>query len=143
MLTVKRAQSSQEKKDAYYIRRVVFIEEQSVPESLEVDELEKSAIHFIGYLKDEPVAASRLRIVDNYGKLERICVLKPLRGQYYGQKIIRFMEDYLRSHGVESAKLNAQTHAEAFYKELNYKTVSDEFMDAGIPHITMVKQLTD
>lgn len=51
------------------------------------------------------------------------------------------MEKAIAQKGYQKAKLNAQTHAEDFYKKLEYKTVSGEFLDAGIPHITMVKEL--
>jgi len=43
---------------------------------------------------------------------------------------------------IEKIKLHAQTHAEGFYKKLGYVTVSGEFMDAGIPHVEMVKKLS-
>ncbi|MGP4072124.1 GNAT family N-acetyltransferase [Piscibacillus sp. B03] len=129
-------------KDAYHVRSEVFINEQNVPPEIEVDEHESDAIHFVGYLEEEPIAASRLRTVDDYCKLERICVLKEYRGKHYGIQMIQEMEKYLADHQINKAKLNAQTHAEQFYKRLGYETISDEFMDAGIPHVTMVKELS-
>ncbi|SDJ86483.1 GNAT family N-acetyltransferase [Sediminibacillus albus] len=140
-MEVKRAVTDAEIKQAYYVRNTVFVEEQKVPPELEIDELEKESIHFVGYQNGEPVAASRLRFVDNYGKLERICVLKEYRGRSFGSQIISEMEAAIQTDGYEKAKLNAQTRAEDFYKTLGYQTVSGEFMDAGIPHVTMVKQL--
>ncbi|RPF52131.1 GNAT family N-acetyltransferase [Aquisalibacillus elongatus] len=134
--------TNQQLEDAYQVRKIVFIEEQDVPPEIEVDEHEDSAIHFVGYKDEKPIAASRMRLVDDYGKLERICVLKEERGKHYGVEIIQEMEQYLKVHKVKKSKLNAQTHAEDFYKKIGYKTVSDEFMDAGIPHVTMVKELS-
>ncbi|MDC3417181.1 GNAT family N-acetyltransferase [Aquibacillus salsiterrae] len=128
-------------KDAYQVRNTVFVKEQKVPPELEIDDLEKEAIHFVGYHKEKPIAAGRLRIVDNYGKLERVCVLKEFRGQSFGKTMIRNMEQTIVDNGKNKAKLNAQTHAESFYQSLGYDTVSDEFIDAGIPHVTMVKEL--
>lgn len=52
------------------------------------------------------------------------------------------MEETIKKHGYFKAKLNAQKYAEEFYKKLGYQTISDEFLDAGIPHITMVKDLS-
>ncbi|MGV2621846.1 GNAT family N-acetyltransferase [Halobacillus sp. ACCC02827] len=131
-----------QRQDAYYVRRTVFVEEQHVPEELEIDELEESAIHFVGYESGEPVAASRLRFVNGYGKLERICVMKDQRGRSYGRKMIEEMEAVTREYAYDKAKLNAQTQAEKFYESLGYVTISGEFMDAGIPHVTMVKKLS-
>ncbi|MGM8212690.1 GNAT family N-acetyltransferase [Virgibacillus sp. W0430] len=133
------AETQKEKKDALYVRTIVFVNEQQVPPELEVDEHDETSIHIVGYLNNNPVAAGRLRFVDEYGKLERICVLKEQRGKAYGKHIIQHMESVISDHGYQKAKLNAQTHAERFYNQLGYQTISDEFMDAGIPHVTMVK----
>ncbi|QDP39812.1 GNAT family N-acetyltransferase [Radiobacillus deserti] len=140
-MDVRIAATEQEKADAYSVRRQVFVEEQNVPPELEIDDLEDIAIHFVGYENHIPVAASRLRLVEDYGKLERICVLKEHRGKSYGKDIISRMEAYIQDKGLQKSKLNAQTHAEGFYKSLGYKTISDTFMDAGIPHVTMIKSL--
>lgn len=135
------AETDQEMDDAYHVRMKVFVEEQKVPPEEEIDEHEKTSIHFIGYEAGKPAAASRLRFTDEYGKLERICVLKEHRGKHYGQQIIKAMEEKVIAKGYKKAKLNAQTHAEGFYGHLGYHTVSGEFMDAGIPHVTMIKEL--
>ncbi|SEP85354.1 GNAT family N-acetyltransferase [Piscibacillus halophilus] len=140
-MNVNQVQSKKQLEDAYQVRTKVFIEEQHVPPEIEVDEHEGDAVHFVGYLNDQPIAASRLRIIDDSGKLERICVLKDHRGQHYGVQMIEAMEQYLTQQNVSKSKLNAQTHAEDFYKKLGYHTISNEFMDAGIPHVTMVKEL--
>ncbi|MBU8790778.1 GNAT family N-acetyltransferase [Oceanobacillus caeni] len=140
-MNVKIVESEQELQQAYDIRMVVFVEEQNVPPEEEIDDLEGSAIHFIGYDHENPVAASRLRFVEEYGKLERICVLKEARGKSFGKEIIQAMEKVVQEKGFKKAKLNAQTHAEGFYQKLGYHTISGEFMDAGIPHVTMIKEL--
>ncbi|MFD1852101.1 GNAT family N-acetyltransferase [Oceanobacillus bengalensis] len=140
-MNIKVVETKEEREQAYQVRMKVFVEEQKVPEELELDELEDTAIHFLGLEDEHPVVASRLRFVDEYGKLERICVLKEYRGKSYGKDIIQAMELAAIRKGYKKSKLNAQTHAEEFYKKLGYKTISSEFMDAGIPHVTMVKEL--
>ncbi|MFD1040693.1 GNAT family N-acetyltransferase [Virgibacillus byunsanensis] len=140
-MDIKIIQTNEEREQAYQVRTVVFVEEQKVPPEEEVDQHEEEAIHFVGYEDGKPIAASRLRLVESYGKLERICVMKEHRGKSYGSQIIQAMEDEISKNGYKKAKLNAQTHAEDFYQHLGYETISGEFMDAGIPHVTMVKQL--
>ncbi|MGY0694234.1 GNAT family N-acetyltransferase [Virgibacillus sp. FSP13] len=134
--------SEQEKQQAFEVRTTVFVKEQNVPPEEELDQYDEEAIHFICYQDGEPIAASRLRFVDKYGKLERICVLKEQRGKSYGAQLMQAMEAEIVKNGYQQAKLNAQTHAENFYKRLGYETVSGEFLDAGIPHVTMIKQLS-
>ncbi|MUK88044.1 GNAT family N-acetyltransferase [Ornithinibacillus sp. L9] len=140
-MNTKIVETNEEKKHAFQVRTIVFVDEQHVPPEEELDEHDAEAIHFIGYQDDVPIAASRLRFVDSYGKLERICVLKEHRGKSFGKQIIEAMEEVIIDKGYSKAKLNAQTHAEDFYKRLGYQTISGEFMDAGIPHVTMVKDL--
>ncbi|MYL50123.1 GNAT family N-acetyltransferase [Halobacillus litoralis] len=140
-MDIVKVRNKQQKDDAFYVRRVVFVDEQQVPLEIEIDEFDDTAIHFVGYEEKQPVAASRLRFVHGFGKLERICVTKENRGRSYGKQIIKSMEDVIRDYAFDKAKLNAQTHAEVFYESLGYVTISDPFMDAGIPHVTMVKKL--
>lgn len=134
--------TDKQRNDAYQVRKEVFVEEQGVPVELEIDELEEEAIHFVGYEEEQPVAASRMRFVDTYAKMERICVKKEWRGKGLGKELLLAMEDAARKHDYQQAKLHAQVHAKAFYQSLGYIVLSDkEFMDAGIPHVAMVKSL--
>lgn len=141
MTMVKVVETEREKQASYNVRKKVFIEEQNVPPEIEVDEHEDDAIHFVCYYEDKIIGASRLRFIGEHGKLERICVLKEYRGQSFGKKIIARMEDEILHHQYSKALLNAQTHAKQFYEQLGYKVISDEFIDAGIPHVTMEKML--
>jgi len=140
-MLVKIATSQEERNTLYDIRKTVFVEEQLVPVEDEIDEYEEEAIHFICYVDEEAVGAGRLRFVDDYGKLERICVLKAFRGKSIGKKIIAKMEDEIRQQKYTKAKLHAQQYAEKFYEKLGYHTFSEPFMDAGIPHVAMRKEM--
>lgn len=143
MLTIRIVQSAKELEDAYHVRRDVFVMEQKVPVTIEMDDHDRIALHFVGYAEQRPVSAGRMRFIDNYGKLERISVMKPFRGKGYGKQLIQEMEKVAKEKGYTQTKLNAQTHAEEFYRNLGYQTISKEpFMDAGIPHLTMIKDLT-
>ena len=41
--------------------------------------------------------------------------------------------------GLKQQMLSAQVHATPFYERLGFKIVSDEFLEAGIPHVDMVR----
>ncbi len=128
-------------KDAFTIRKTVFVEEQQVPEEEEIDQFEDAADHFVLYDENHPVGAGRFRVVDGKGKVERICVLSSYRGKGSGKIIMEAIEQHALEKGLKKLKLNAQTHAIPFYEKLQYEVVSDEFLDAGIPHKTMEKAL--
>lgn len=140
-MNIKIAETDQERKDALYVRHLVFVQEQKVPENIEIDEFEQDAIHFIGYYKQQPIAAGRLRFIDHYGKLERLCVLKNFRGNDYGKQMLKEMEKETLSNHFNHTLLNAQSSAIPFYEKVGYQVASKPFTEAGIIHVTMTKQL--
>lgn len=140
-MNIQIAETDKQQEQAFHVRMMVFVEEQNVPAEEEIDAYDEEAIHFIGYQRTRPIAAGRLRFIDDYGKLERICILKPKRGNSFGKQLMQRMEETLRSRGYSKAKLHAQTQAQGFYHRLGYQTISGEFLDAGIPHVTMEKEL--
>jgi len=61
-MPVVRADTDARYDDAISVRYEVFVEEQGVPEGLEVDEHEAESLHFVAYDAEEtPVGAARLR----------------------------------------------------------------------------------
>ncbi|MDZ5712980.1 GNAT family N-acetyltransferase [Jeotgalibacillus haloalkalitolerans] len=138
---VKKVETDKELNQAFEVRKEVFVKEQQVPEDLELDAFDQTATHFVLYAEDQPSGAGRFRIKDGKGKVERVCVKKTLRGQHAGVLLMKEIEIHARESGVEALILNAQTHALGFYKKLGYQVISDEFMDAGIPHFTMQKEI--
>ncbi len=127
--------------DAFQVRTKVFVEEQNVPEEEEIDEFESESIHFVIYSDNhKAIGAARLRFVEDYGKVERVCILKEFRGTGAGKMLMQKLEHTGSERGCKKFVLYAQTHAEPFYQRLGYHTYSDIFMDAGIPHIAMKKE---
>lgn len=134
--------NKQELQDAYYVRKIVFVEEQNVPVDREMDEYDSEAAHFVLYENNEPIGAGRFRMTGNAGKVERVCVLKEKRNKGAEKAIMEKIEQYAKEKGVQKLILNAQIQAIPFYSRIGYKTESDqEFLDAGIPHKTMFKEL--
>lgn len=128
-------------KAAFDIRKKVFVDEQGVPAENEYDEFDETAKHVLVLYNGEPAATGRLREVDGVAKLQRICVLESHRKYGLGRAVMEALESIARDGGLKEAKLNGQTHAEPFYNKLGYRTVSDIFLEEGIPHVTMKKTL--
>jgi len=138
---VRIVETQQELEDAFDVRRTVFVDEQNVPEEEEIDQHESEAVHFVLYNEGKAAGAGRFRVLDGIGKVERICVLKEHRKTGAGVAVMNKIEEYAKTQGITTLKLNAQTHAIPFYSRLGYDTVSEEFLDAGIPHKTMKKTI--
>lgn len=135
--------TEQQLEDAFYIRKKVFVEEQKVPLELEIDEFENESAHFVLYDQDEPIGAGRFRTIDKIGKVERICIMPSYRGMGAGKIIMQTIEHFAKDNKIQQLKLHAQTYAIPFYEKLGYKVCSEEFMDTGIPHKTMIKQVNE
>ena len=142
-MRVIKAETDEQLKDAFSVRTNVFVEEQQVPHELEIDEFEQESAHFVLYDGSKPAGAGRFRVLDGKGKVERICVLPEYRGLGAGNRIMLAIEDYGKATGIKRLKLNSQTHAIPFYEKLGYEIVSEEFMDAGIPHKTIEKNIEE
>ncbi|MEI7884358.1 MAG: GNAT family N-acetyltransferase [Clostridia bacterium] len=125
----------------FQIREAVFVLEQGVDKEEEFDEYENNSQHVLLYQGELPIATGRVRIVHDIAKLERICVLAAFRKAGIGKIIMEELEAIAKSEGVNQAKLHAQTQAQGFYEKMGYHKASEEFMEAGIAHLLMVKEL--
>ncbi|MDX5349572.1 MAG: GNAT family N-acetyltransferase [Paracoccaceae bacterium] len=124
------------------LRRTVFIDEQGVPESEELDDQDAGAIHLLARLDGRPVGSARLILKGATGKIGRVCVLKEQRGTGLGAALIRAALQALRARqGVRCARLGSQVHAIGFYEKLGFVAEGPIYDDAGIPHRDMSREL--
>lgn len=123
------------------IRRRVFIEEQNVPEELELDDRDATAVHLLASRDGRPIGTARLLIEGETAKIGRVALLPEERGTGAGAALMRAALDELRARGVRTAKLGAQTYAIGFYEKLGFTAYGPEYDDAGIPHRDMSRAL--
>lgn len=119
------------------IREHVFINEQAVPPELEWDAEDAAATHFLAFEGDYPIGTARL-LPD--GHIGRVSVLRDWRGLHVGDSLLRKAIAEAERAGLHQQMLSAQVHATAFYERHGFKIVSGEYLDAGIPHVDMVRQ---
>jgi len=117
------------------IRRVVFIEEQEVPEDEEWDGHDESSYHVIA-LNDEgtPIGTGRLMLE---GRIGRMAVLREYRRMGVGRAILELLIEIARKEGLGTVILHAQTHAIGFYERYGFAPYGRVFTEAGIPHRAM------
>ena len=133
--------------DSLKIRNDVFVKEQGVPLSLEIDQDEANAVHFVLYNEQkEATATLRLLPIESHTlKLQRMAV-PPLHASAHRKKglgriLIQGAEDFARKQGFQKITLGAQLTAKGFYLSLGYQPEGEEFLDADMPHIKMSKYL--
>jgi predicted GNAT family N-acyltransferase len=121
------------------IREKVFTEEQSVPRDIDADGLDGDAIHFIA-LNEAGQALGTARLLPT-GQIGRMAVLKEQRGRGIGRQLLDAAIAEATTVGLARVFLHAQRHAEDFYRKSGFLTVGAEFLEAGIPHVEMVREL--
>ncbi|HEY8330087.1 MAG TPA: GNAT family N-acetyltransferase [Pseudomonas sp.] len=122
--------------DLRRIREAVFIVEQGVSPELEWDADDTDAVHFLAFEGDFAVGASRL-LPD--GQIGRVSVLKDWRGLHIGEALMQATIAEAERRDLKQQKLTAQAHAIRFYEQLGFRVASEEFLEAGIPHVEMVR----
>ncbi|QNW95328.1 GNAT family N-acetyltransferase [Acinetobacter seifertii] len=126
-------------KDAKYIREQVFIQEQGIAPEDEWDDFDATAVHFMVYDKEQPIATARLLPQHSVG---RVAVLIPYRKQGIGKILMQHIIDYARNQKLPYLKLSAQTYVTAFYEALGFNVQGEVYQDCGIPHINMILALS-
>ncbi|MBB4980031.1 GNAT family N-acetyltransferase [Streptomyces nymphaeiformis] len=149
--TVKEALGHDDRDACFAVRREVFVEEQGVPQAIEYDTYDETAVHVLAARADGlPLGTGRLlHGADAVGKtgdasvgsLGRLAVSKAARGLGVGAALVRAIEDAARGRGLSAVDLHAQTHALGFYERLGYEAYGPEFPDADMPHRAMRKAL--
>lgn len=137
-LLVNKIKNKEELEKAFAIRKAVFVEEQNCPPELEWENEEES-VHFLAEINGEACGACRWRKTEKGYKLERFAVLKDFRGKRIGQALLAAALADLPDD-AHYIYLNAQLHALPLYARFGFIAEGDQFEEAGIPHMKMVKK---
>ncbi len=124
--------------EALAIRREVFVQEQNIPEGLEFDNADASALHLIIYCDEQPAATGRILHDGESFLIGRLAVLKHFRGQKLGDLALRLLLYKTFGLGAQSIKISAQKYLLQFYKKFGFKQVGDEYIEVGRPHVAMI-----
>lgn len=123
--------------DLMRVRAEVFVIEQKVPITIELDEFDGRAVHAVARAGTELIGTARLVVTGASGKIGRMAVRKPYRGRGAGRKLVQFLVGLARSRGLAHVALHAQVQAVPFYEKMGFKASGTEFYEAGIPHRSM------
>ena len=128
---------------AFYIRMSVFVLERSMDIDEEFDEMDTSTIDYaVIYDENKPVSTGRYELLDaNTIRIGRIATLKEYRGRSLARSVIEALENIGREKGCTKASIHSEQTAASFYKELGYKTASEEFYENNVACILLDKDL--
>lgn len=121
------------------VREAVFILEQGISVELEWDGLDAECIHVLAAdAMLSPIGTARL-LPD--GTIGRMAVLKDWRRQGVGSALMERLLKEAMDRQIRQVTLNAQLYVTSLYRKFGFKTVGEEFIEAGIPHVRMVNWL--
>lgn len=129
--------------DLLQLREEVFVVEQNCV-YLDVDGKDKKALHIIGFKDDKIVAYTRAFKPGDYfenASIGRVVVAKNERQHKYGYDIMEATIKAIKNvYNETTIKLSAQTYLRKFYNTLGFKEVGEEYLEDGIPHISMIRE---
>lgn len=102
---------------------------------------EESDFHFAWELDEKIVASAIITGRGDVVKLRQMVVHPDFQGRKIGKKLLCKIEDFMISKGSARIELHSQIPAKGFYGNLGYKETGEEFIEAGIPHQKMFRNL--
>ena len=117
------------------IRREVFVEEQRVPQEIELDAHDPSSLHLLASTSYSCFVGC-VRVMPT-GQIGRMAVLLPCRGAGIGSHLLQAAISAAKGAGLEPIFVHAQRHAEGFYRRFGFAPTGDVFHEADIEHVKM------
>jgi predicted GNAT family N-acyltransferase len=138
---VRRLRGEEEMAAALELRHDVFCVEQGVPVREELDGRDGEGLHLVAVADGELVATCRMLFVGPTVQFSRLAVRQSARRQGIATALLKLADDETRAGGARRLVLHAQTYARALYDAAGYEPRGRTFMEAGIEHIAMEKQI--
>ncbi len=122
---------------AMALRHRVFCGEQGVPEELERDGHDATALHLVAVDGGVVVGTCRLVRRGDAMVLGRMAVDRAARGRGVGARLLDAAHAEAAAAGAREVELHSQVEACAFYARSGYVADGPQFMEAGIAHVVM------
>lgn len=123
-------------------RTEIFLFEQNIM-CMDLDDVDYRSLHC--YFTDGKRVIAYLRAFPDKNAPDSVTVGRVLTlthgigmGRELMEKSVRAIEEHFNCRRIV---LHAQKKAAGFYDKLGFKTVSEEFYEAGIPHVMMEKDI--
>ena len=120
------------------LRRIVFIDEQDVPEEEIFDGLNFQAIHTVIFDSNTPIATARALDNGDSWRIGLVAVEKSKRGKQLGEKVMQATLEYIISKDGRKVILTAQQEVRGFYEKLGFVQCGEaEIFESGFVLIPM------
>lgn len=121
----------------FALRHDVFVVGQDVPPELERDDLDDGCDHVVAVQDGVVVGTGRLA-----GRtIGRMAVAEDSRRRGVGAAVLSRLEEQAVERTLHAVELHAQVHALGFYERAGYRPFGGVYLEAGIEHQSMRKDL--
>ena len=121
------------------LRFAIFVDEQNVPQGIELDDQDVSCVHALAYDVDGKAIGTGRLLPD--GHIGRMAVVKEWRRRGIGAVILEALTAEARKRGHAEVVLSAQLQAMEFYRGFGFVAEGKVYEEAGILHQAMRKKL--
>ena len=106
---------------------------------LDMDDIDYRSYHIFIQKGKEVIAYGRLFEEDepDTWHIGRVLTTSRVRGKGFGKLLMEKVMQTAYQHGATTLRIEAQSHATGFYEQLGFKVCSEEFEEAGMPHVKM------
>ncbi len=128
--------------DARSIREEVFVNEQGVLPEEDFDGSDRHCESLVLLHEGIPVATGRITVGSRgEATIGRIACLKAERGKGYGALVVKELMRRCGEKGFDQVYVHSQIRAKGFYEKLGFAEYGDVYMEAGIAHINMKRDI--
>lgn len=134
-----------DKRDLYAalaLRQHTFVVEQNLNYQ-DADWEDPYATHILGHAEGDLAVYARIFLPTEEGgeaRIGRMVTAPAYRGYGYGDKLMQEALDYIKDEaGSCKISMSIQTHMKKFYARFGFEQAGDEYLEAGMPHIKVVK----
>ena len=138
---VRRLAGPDELEQALALREAVFCGEQGVSREAERDGRDAAALQLGAFAGVELVGTCR--VLEHGGELmvQRVAVRADRRRHGVGRALMRAAQAEALAAGARTVSLHAQLESEAFYRGLGFARRGAPFLEEGIDHVTMSREV--
>lgn len=126
------------------LRNEVFVVEQNCVFQ-DADDKDQESYHFMGFNNNKLVAYTRLvpaGVIYNEVSIGRVITSPTVRRSGAGKELMeQSIEKCYQLFGKAPIKIGAQLYLKKFYESFGFQQISDVYLEDGIEHIYMLKDV--
>ena len=126
------------------LRNEVFVVEQNCVFQ-DADDKDQDSFHLMGFFNSKLVAYTRIvpaGVIYEQASIGRVVTSPSVRGSGAGKELMqRSIDTVYTLFGKQPIKIGAQFYLKNFYGSLGFQQISDIYLEDGIDHIYMLKEV--